>query len=101
MQSVRNIVVAGEKVSKGLVETIRSLHPDIEIVNEYGPTENSVITSALPIKGTPELITIGRPIANTRVYILGNIKSYSQRELREKSIFRAGVWHEGTYMMKN
>ncbi|MGG0792541.1 amino acid adenylation domain-containing protein [Brevibacillus laterosporus] len=71
LQSVRNIVVAGEKVSKGLVETIRSLHPDIEIVNEYGPTENSVITSALPIKGTPELITIGRPIANTRVYILG------------------------------
>ncbi|WP_197262107.1 non-ribosomal peptide synthetase [Brevibacillus laterosporus] len=71
LQSVRNMVAAGEKVSKGLVETIRSLNPDIEIVNEYGPTENSVITSALHIKGTPELITIGRPIANTSVYILG------------------------------
>ncbi|TPG89204.1 amino acid adenylation domain-containing protein [Brevibacillus laterosporus] len=71
LQSVRNMVVAGEKVSKVLVETIRAFNPYIEIVNEYGPTENSVITSSLQIKGTPELITIGMPIANTSVYILG------------------------------
>lgn len=43
------------------------------LINHYGPTENSVVTTAAEIepaagKGTP--IPIGRPIANAQVYVL-------------------------------
>jgi amino acid adenylation domain-containing protein/non-ribosomal peptide synthase protein (TIGR01720 family) len=43
------------------------------LVNNYGPTENTVVTTSVKI--TPDLLTekappIGRPISNTQVYIL-------------------------------
>jgi amino acid adenylation domain-containing protein/non-ribosomal peptide synthase protein (TIGR01720 family) len=44
-----------------------------EVVNHYGPTENTVVSTAItvPAGGLPErLPTIGRPIANTEVYVL-------------------------------
>jgi amino acid adenylation domain-containing protein len=43
------------------------------LVNNYGPTENTVVTTSGPVLPTHEhdaLPPIGRPIANTQVYIL-------------------------------
>lgn len=43
-------------------------------VNNYGPTENTVVAtsgSVTPLSEYPELPSIGRPIANTRVYVVG------------------------------
>jgi len=45
---------------------------DLDIHNNYGPTECSVVATSVqvsPPQGTPD-ITIGRPIDNTQVYIL-------------------------------
>jgi amino acid adenylation domain-containing protein len=39
------------------------------LVNNYGPTENTVVTSSAVVK-PDELPSIGAPIANTRLYIL-------------------------------
>ncbi|HEY9694284.1 MAG TPA: amino acid adenylation domain-containing protein [Oculatellaceae cyanobacterium] len=47
-------------------------HP-FKVVNNYGPTENTVITTSgyLPVDQTSDFSpTIGRPIANTQLYIL-------------------------------
>src|SRR5262249_35398845 len=49
--------------------------PDLPftLVNNYGPTENTVVTTSgtvLPTTRSDALPTIGRPIMNTEVYIL-------------------------------
>jgi amino acid adenylation domain-containing protein len=51
-------------------DKLQTVYPGPEVFNNYGPTENTVVTTSgfcLPGDGR---ITIGRPIANTRVYIL-------------------------------
>jgi len=49
--------------------------PDLPftLVNNYGPTENTVVTTSGPVLPTMQpdaLPSIGRPIANTQIYIL-------------------------------
>jgi aspartate racemase len=47
--------------------------PDCRIINGYGPTENTTFTCCYTVKDERELtpsVPIGRPIANTRVYVL-------------------------------
>jgi amino acid adenylation domain-containing protein len=42
-----------------------------QVVNNYGPTENTVVTTSGNVKNKDNITpTIGRPIANTQVYIL-------------------------------
>ena len=43
----------------------------VELINEYGPTENSVNTTMFRYGDDPFIPTIGRPISNTSVYIIG------------------------------
>jgi hypothetical protein len=42
------------------------------VTNMYGPTETTIWSSTQPVSGRPTTISIGRPIANTRFFILGN-----------------------------
>ncbi|MDB5084038.1 MAG: lchAB, partial [Bacilli bacterium] len=41
------------------------------LVNNYGPTESTVVATSTVIEPSAGTLSIGRPIANTRVYILG------------------------------
>lgn len=72
--SLRDVIVAGEqlRISREIVELFRHLER-CRLHNHYGPTEAHVVT-ALTLAGKPEewpaLPTIGRPIANTQIYIL-------------------------------
>lgn len=68
-QALRTAVLAGEAISPTLVEDSHRLLPETEIANEYGPTENSVL-STVKRRVTPEDITVGRPIPNIRVRIV-------------------------------
>jgi amino acid adenylation domain-containing protein/non-ribosomal peptide synthase protein (TIGR01720 family) len=43
------------------------------LYNNYGPTENTVVTTAYPVEKQTSNIPIGSPIDNTRVYILERI----------------------------
>jgi acyl carrier protein len=45
-------------------------NPQMRIFNEYGPTEATVGCTVSELKVGTEFITIGRPIANTCIYIL-------------------------------
>lgn len=68
--SLRVVTLAGEAVPMGLVQRSRMLLPELELVNEYGPTENSVVSTYLPGLRPGMPITIGGPIANIQVYLL-------------------------------
>ncbi|MCU0290014.1 MAG: amino acid adenylation domain-containing protein, partial [Acidobacteria bacterium] len=70
LSNLRTITLAGDAVIPALLEKSRQLHPKLKVMIEYGATENTIVASihknALPDKG----ITIGKPIANTKIYIL-------------------------------
>ncbi|KRF09859.1 non-ribosomal peptide synthetase [Paenibacillus sp. Soil787] len=68
--SLRIVTLAGEKVSDNVVSRSKQLHPHIELVNEYGPTENSVVATYERGLNSNKEITIGRPIAGTQIYIV-------------------------------
>jgi amino acid adenylation domain-containing protein len=68
----RWIVLGGEALSWELVERIRTLGARCRILNHYGPTETTVGSCVLEVteSGTGPSVPIGRPIANTRAYVL-------------------------------
>jgi amino acid adenylation domain-containing protein len=68
-QSVRTINLAGEPLPKRLVQQLYEL-PHVErVYNLYGPTEDTTY-STWGLVGRGEEVTIGRPLHNTRVYLL-------------------------------
>ena len=71
--SIRNIICSGEALSPAVAQRCRELLPAAELHNLYGPTEAAVDVTAwtYPAQAAPEAtIPIGRPIANTQMYIL-------------------------------
>lgn len=69
----RYLILGGEAVHSSLVERIRTLAPDCEIINHYGPTETTigVLTHRIGADADEQAaVPIGRPLANSRVFIL-------------------------------
>src|SRR4029077_348957 len=67
--SVKTINLAGEALSESLVERIYANSSVEKIYNLYGPTESTTSSTFTAVRrGSP--VTIGKPIANTRCYIL-------------------------------
>lgn len=70
-KSLKVVTLAGEKITQDIIKKSKEINEDIEIANEYGPTENSVVSTILRNVSTENYKSIGNPIANTSVYILG------------------------------
>jgi tyrocidine synthetase-3 len=70
LRSLRIITLAGEKLTQNLVRLSKMKCPGVEIVNEYGPTENCVVTTIFRNVEASTTIPIGKPIQNTKVYII-------------------------------
>ncbi len=70
--SLRTVIVAGETCSPALVKHHRQLLPQASLFNEYGPTEATVWSSVYNCQDheSSHTIPIGRPIANTQIYVL-------------------------------
>jgi amino acid adenylation domain-containing protein len=69
---VRRTICSGEALSGRLASQFSALTGGSALHNLYGPTETTVDSTYWPCAGTPDGETppIGRPIANTRVYVL-------------------------------
>ena len=74
LSGVRDLVVGGEQLTGDVLEDWRRRQPDATVINEYGPTEATVGCIAYRVEPSDDAIVgavpIGRPIANTRVYVL-------------------------------
>jgi natural product biosynthesis luciferase-like monooxygenase protein len=68
LQSLHAILLGGEALPSTLAAQLREITA-AELHNMYGPTETTIWSSTQQIASADE-ITIGRPIANTRMYIL-------------------------------
>ncbi|MGM9331166.1 amino acid adenylation domain-containing protein [Streptomyces murinus] len=62
------MLVGGEALPVALADSLRTLTDDL--TNLYGPTETTIWSTAADLAGTTGAPPIGRPISNTRVYVL-------------------------------
>ncbi|MGB7950461.1 MAG: amino acid adenylation domain-containing protein, partial [Candidatus Binatia bacterium] len=74
LSKVRQLLIGGEPLSVKHVRRALDLLPETQIVNCYGPTESTTFACSYPIPRQLEeslrSVPIGRPISNTRAYIL-------------------------------
>ena len=98
-QSIRTIVAGGDSPSIEKAKAfVAAVHHPMQVFNAYGPTEATVLTTLyeMPLDqdelGTLSRIPIGRPINNTRLYILdADLKLVPARVFGELYIGGAGV----------
>jgi amino acid adenylation domain-containing protein len=92
-RTLRVVNVAGEPLKKVLVEKIFAA-TDVEVVwNLYGPTETTTYSTCAGMKrNEPFVAHIGKPIANTQVYVLdGELQPVPVSVTGEMYIGGAGV----------
>src|SRR5262249_2915532 len=74
LKGIKNIIVGGEALAYSKAEALIDNFPNINLHNTYGPTESTIISTAVYV--TKSLLShhssvpIGLPIANTQIYIL-------------------------------
>ncbi|HIK04811.1 MAG TPA: amino acid adenylation domain-containing protein [Trichormus sp. M33_DOE_039] len=73
LQPVRQLLAGGDVLSVFHIQKLLHRFPECRVINGYGPTENTTFTCCFPVTADTKLglsVPIGRPIANTQVYIL-------------------------------
>jgi amino acid adenylation domain-containing protein len=70
LMSLKTVTLAGEQVQPDIIEKSKGMQVLLEICNEYGPTEGSVVATFCRDVRPDGLISIGKPIANVGVYII-------------------------------
>lgn len=70
MTGLRLITVAGEAMPLAQVKLHFERLPHVRLFNEYGPTENSVVTTWTELRADDDSVSIGVPVAGNSVYVL-------------------------------
>jgi amino acid adenylation domain-containing protein len=73
LKPLRQLLAGGDILSVPHVQKFLNTVTNCQLINGYGPTENTTFTCCYPINLPLELgssIPIGKPISNTQVYIL-------------------------------
>ncbi|MEU2794846.1 amino acid adenylation domain-containing protein, partial [Streptomyces sp. NPDC007100] len=70
---LREVLTGGDVVPAGAVARVREACPEVAIRHLYGPTESTLCATwrlLPPGDEAPEVLPIGRPLADRRVYVL-------------------------------
>lgn len=72
---LKRVICSGEALTRNQVERFFATLPGVELHNLYGPTECAVDVTAWPLETTSGTdVPIGRPVANTAIYVLDQNK---------------------------
>jgi amino acid adenylation domain-containing protein len=71
----QRLILGGEACTWRLIEIIQQLAPNCVVVNHYGPTETTIGVLTYQVQNLPahtrmQTVFLGRPIANTQIYVL-------------------------------
>jgi len=72
-RSVKCLITGGDVVDSCTIKQIKNDSATLRVLNGYGPTEGTTFTTTYEVESLSEStggLPIGRPIANTRAYIL-------------------------------
>ena len=69
LSRIKNFVIGGEVFSEHLLELIKDVSPNSKAYNIYGPTETTICVTVAEVIDKMD-IHIGKPIANTQIYIV-------------------------------
>ncbi|MFD1676371.1 AMP-binding protein, partial [Alicyclobacillus fodiniaquatilis] len=72
-ENLRVVIMGGERLTNALVTQSKLMYPAVELVNEYGPTESSVLSTICRNVCFGALVSIGCPIPGTCVYIVNDM----------------------------
>ena len=67
--ALKKILLGGEAVPAALIHHLRKVYSG-EIYNMYGPTETTIWSTVHKVETIGTSVPIGKPIANTQVYVL-------------------------------
>ena len=68
---LRRVIVGGDALSPPHVHAARAVNPQLQIINGYGPTENTTFSTFHFVGDSDgDVIPIGRPIANSTAYVV-------------------------------
>jgi amino acid adenylation domain-containing protein len=67
---IRCVVFGGETLKRSLVDRILALDPPPRVVNVYGPTEDTVFSTACEVRAGTGPIAIGVAVSGSRTWIL-------------------------------
>src|SRR5262245_6977986 len=92
---VRQLLAGGDVLSASHVRKVIEAQTGGRLINGYGPTEGTTFSACFPVtSGTDfnESVPIGRPISNTRVYVLdGALEPVAVGVCGERYIAGAGL----------
>src|SRR5258708_5251478 len=92
LRTLRQLLAGGDVLSPRHVRLFLEHAPNTCLINGYGPTENTTFTCCHTMRAgdpLPESVPIGKPISNTRVYLLDeNMNPVSPGEIGE--LYAAG-----------
>lgn len=70
-KGLENILIGGDVLSPPRINKLRREYPALNVINGFGPTENTTFSTCFLIDADYETnIPIGKPISNSTVYIL-------------------------------
>ncbi|MEW6234626.1 MAG: amino acid adenylation domain-containing protein [Candidatus Omnitrophota bacterium] len=70
-QDIKKVLTGGEKASFRHFDKLQKTYPSLVLVNLYGPTENTTLTTFYNFDNSVnDNVPIGAPIANSTIYIL-------------------------------
>jgi len=91
LSSLKQILLGGEAVPASLILRLRHVFNG-ELYNMYGPTETTIWSSTYKVGEPGSTVPIGRPIANTQIFILDSeLNSIHRGEAGELFIGGDGV----------
>jgi aspartate racemase len=73
LAGVKQLLAGGDVLSPSRAKRFLERLSECRLINGYGPTENTTFTCCFPMASAQQVgdsVSIGRPIANTQVYLL-------------------------------
>jgi len=75
LRPLKQLLAGGDTLSAKHVRRVLEAFPETTVINGYGPTEGTTFTCCHAMRTgdvVPDSVPIGKPVSNTRVYILND-----------------------------